>query len=415
MRAELLMVGTELLLGETTDTNATYLAGCLADLGIDLHFKSTVGDNWLRMTGALATALARSQVVIVSGGLGPTQDDLTREVVAATTGRRLVFDEVAWEGISRLLTSRGRPLTENNRRQAMLPEGADRIPNPVGVAPGIWLDLGDRIIICLPGVPDELRSMMRETVMPRLRVQIHTEPLHSRILRFRGIGESALETKLLDLISNQTTPTIALYAGAGEVRIRLTCRAESDDAAEELFAPLEQEIRRRVGEHMYAVGNDPIEQLVGEALSERRATLAVAESCTAGLLGERLTAVPGASDYFLGGVIAYANEVKEALLGVPRATLEAVGAVSEEVALAMADGVRRALGADWGIGITGIAGPGGGTEAKPVGTVFIACAASNGQRAVHHIFRGERDVVRRRASEEALHLLYRTLRESVSR
>ncbi len=411
MRAELLMVGTELLLGETTDTNATYLARCLADLGIDLHYKSTVGDNWVRMTGALATALERSQIVIVSGGLGPTQDDLTREVVAAATGRTLVFDERAWEEITRLLRGRGRPITENNRRQAMLPAGAVRIPNPVGVAPGIWLDLNPRLVICLPGVPDELRAMMQETVMPRLRARTGASPLYSRVLRFRGIGESALETELMDLIERQSTPTIALYAGSGEVRIRLTCRAGSAEEAERLFAPVEQEIQKRVGDKLYASGTEPIEALVAKALTVQKATVAVAESCTGGLLGERLTSVPGASAYFLGGVLAYANDVKERLLGVDKETLKSHGAVSAEVALQMADGVRRTLGADWGLGITGIAGPGGGTETKPVGTVFIACASARGNRVVHHRFGSSRDMIRRRAALEALHLLYQALRD----
>lgn len=405
------MIGTELLLGEITDTNARYLARRLADIGIDLYHKTTVGDNWLRMSTAMGTALERSDILIVSGGLGPTQDDLTKEVLAATAGRPLYLHTQAWDNICAYLRGRGRPITDNNQRQAMIPQGAELIPNPVGVAPGIWLELGKKLIICLPGVPDELTEMMESTVIPRIRQTTHAEPLHSRVLRFRGIGESALETELLDLIERQTSPTLAMYAGSGEVRIRLTCRAVSTEAADKLFQPIEDEIRRRLGDYLHAVGDRPVEQLIGDALTVARGTLATAESCTGGLIGHRITSVRGSSSYFQGSVVAYANSVKTGLLGVPNELLATYGAVSREVAQAMAEGVRTQVGADWGLSITGIAGPTGGSKSKPVGTVYIGCACAHETVVIHRLIRGSRDVVKRRSTDEALWLLYNRLHE----
>lgn len=408
-RAELISVGTELLLGEITDTNAAYIARCLADLGINLFFKSTVGDNWLRLSTTLSVALSRSDLVILTGGLGPTRDDITKEVLAAVAGRPLVLNEEAWSAVQKRLRGRGRQITENNRRQAMLPEGAQVIPNPVGVAPGVWLELQGRLIICLPGVPAEMEAMMEQSVIPGLRKRTATEPLHSRILRFRGIGESALETELMDLIEKQTVPTLALYAGSSEVRLRMTCRAPSLEQAEVYFRPIEEEIRRRLHPYLYATGDSPIERLVGDALNERGATVGVAESCTGGLIGQRITAVPGSSVYFMGGVIAYHNDVKAEALRVPAEVLREHGAVSEPAARAMAEGVRTLLGVDYGLSVTGIAGPGGGTVEKPVGTVFIGCAHPTGTRVVHRIFHGARDVVRMKSADEALHLLYQVV------
>lgn len=407
--AELLSVGTELLLGEIVDTNAAYLSRALADAGIDVYYKTTVGDNRLRLATAMGIALSRSDILIVTGGLGPTQDDITKEVLAALLGIPLELRADAWEGIQSLLTRRGRPVTENNKRQAMLPQGARLIPNPVGVAPGVWLEHGSKLIVCLPGVPAEMTAMVEESVLPWLKERTASAPLHSKVLRFRDIGESALEHELMDLFIHQTSPTLALYAGSGEVRLRMTCRAASRELAEAAFAPVEQEIRRRVGRYIYATGNEPLERLVGAALRRAGATVAVAESCTGGLIGQRLTSVPGSSDYFLGGIVAYHNDVKRRALGVPAELLEAYGAVSEQVARAMAEGVRTVLGADFGLAVTGIAGPGGGTEEKPVGTVFIGCAAADGARVVHRLFRGTRDAIRQQTADEALYLLLRAL------
>lgn len=409
LRAEIMCVGTELLLGEIVDTNAAFLAGELANLGINLYYKTTVGDNWLRLSAAFGIALSRSDLVIVSGGLGPTLDDITKEVLSAVVGHPLELRPEAYQHIEQYLTSLGRPVSPNNRRQAMLPGGAEMIPNPAGTAPGVWLEHQGKLIICLPGVPHELKSMMKQTVIPKLREREHLAPLHSKVLRFSGIGESALEEKVMDLIKEQTNPTLALYAGFGEVRMRLTCRASTSDEAEACFAPLEAEIKSRLAEHLYATGDATLEEMVGEALTQRGLTVGVAESCTGGLIGHRLTSVSGSSRYFRGGIVAYDNEVKVEALGVDRDLLLQHGAVSGEVALAMAEGVRSRLRTDFGIGVTGIAGPTGGTEEKPVGTVYIACVDARGQASVvHRLFRGDRDQVKGRAAHEGLWLLYET-------
>lgn len=411
LKAEIVCVGTELLLGEIVDTNATYLARQLADLGINLYFKTTVGDNWLRLSSALGVALSRSDLLLISGGLGPTQDDITKEVVGAVVGRPLRFHSDAYRHIESYLTRLGRQVSDNNRRQAMLPEGAEMIPNPVGTAPGVWLEVQNKLIICLPGVPHELKTMMEETVVPRLEKRWGKAPLHSRVLRFSGIGESALEEAVLDLIQNQTEPTIALYASLGEVRMRLTCRASSAEEAERIFAPVETEVRTRLGQYLYGTGEASLAQMVGELLAPRCQTVAVAESCTGGLIGSQLTSVSGSSRYFQGGIVAYANEAKIRLLGVAPDLLARCGAVSEDVALAMARGVREALGTDYGVSVTGIAGPTGGTEEKPVGTVYIACAGPQEEQCLHRVFSGDRAIVRQRASQQALWLLYEMLRK----
>lgn len=409
LQAEVVCIGTELLLGEIVDTNAAYIAEQLASLGINLYYKTTVGDNWLRLSAALGIALSRSNLVIISGGLGPTQDDMTKEVLAAVVGHPLMLRSDAHEQIKSYLSNHGRPVTDNNKRQAMLPEGADIIPNPVGTAPGVWLEHQDKLIICLPGVPHEMKAMMEQTVIPNLLKRHHLAPLHSKVLRFSGIGESALEEKLMDLIENQTNPTLALYPGLGEVRLRLTCRAQSAEEAETYFTPVEKEIRRRLDPYLYATGDATLEEIIGEMLTKRGFTVGTAESCTGGLIGHRLTSVSGSSRYYRGGIVAYDNAVKVSTLGVPEDLLRQHGAVSKEVALAMAKGVRVKLDSDFGIGVTGIAGPGGGTDEKPVGTVYVACSSKEGETYSHRLFRGDRGVIKRRAAHEGLWLLYETL------
>jgi nicotinamide-nucleotide amidase len=379
MSAEVLCIGTELLLGNITNGNARWLAEQLAALGIAHHRQEVVGDNRERLIAAVRAAAGRCRVLITTGGLGPTPDDLTTEAIAAAFGTPLVEHAVIWDDIQAKLRARGRPIAASNRKQALLPAGAEVLPNPTGTAPGmIWSPQPGFTVLTFPGVPSELHAMWQATAGPWLR-QAGLAPgiFASRLLRFWGVGESNLAEQMADLLAG-SNPTVAPYAGAGEVKLRLTARASDQVAAQALLAPVEAEIRARTGSLCYGCDDDSLASVVLAALRQRGQTLAVAESCTGGGLGAALAAVPGASDVFLGGVIAYANSVKQQLLGVPAGTLAAHGAVSDPVALAMAEGACRVTGADWAIAVTGVAGPGGGSADKPVGLVHIAIVGPAG-------------------------------------
>jgi len=379
MSAEVLCIGTELLLGNITNGNARWLAEQLASLGIAHHRQEVVGDNRERLIAAVRAAAGRCRVLITTGGLGPTPDDLTTEAIAAAFDTPLVEHAAIWDDIQTKLSGRGRPIAASNRKQALLPAGAQVLPNPTGTAPGmIWSPRPGFTVLTFPGVPSELHAMWQATAVPWLRQSRLAEGVFaSRLLRFWGVGESNLAEQMDDLLAG-TNPTVAPYAGAGEVKLRLTARAADQAAAEALLAPVEAQICSRTGNLCYGVDDDSLASVVLAALRQRGQTLAVAESCTGGGLGGALAAVPGASDVFLGGVIAYANSVKQQLLGVPADTLAVHGAVSDPVALAMAAGARRVTGADWAIAVTGIAGPGGGSADKPVGLVHIAMAGPQG-------------------------------------
>lgn len=379
MSAEVLCIGTELLLGNITNGNARWLAEQLAALGITHLRQEVVGDNRERVITAVRAAAGRCRVLITTGGLGPTPDDLTTDAIAAAFGAPLVEHPAVWADIQAKLSARGRPIVASNRKQALLPEGAQVLPNPTGTAPGmIWSPVPGFTVLTFPGVPSELQAMWQATAVPWLaQAGLAQGVFASRLLRFWGVGESNLAEQMADLLDG-TNPTVAPYAGAGEVKLRLTARADSPTAANALLAPLEAEIRRRTGTLCYGVDDDSLASVVLAALRQRSETLAVAESCTGGAVGAALAAVPGASEVWLGGVIAYANSVKQQLLGVPAALLEQHGAVSDPVALAMAEGARRLTGATWGVAVTGIAGPGGGSAAKPVGLVHIAIAGPHG-------------------------------------
>ena len=385
MSAEILCIGTELLLGNITNGNARWLAEQLAALGIPHHRQSVVGDNRERLMAVVREAAGRCRVLITTGGLGPTPDDLTTETLAAAFDTPLVEHPEIWAEIQARLSARGRVCSPSNRQQAFLPAGAQVLPNPTGTAPGmIWTPpAGAGIqpgftVLTFPGVPSEMEAMWQATAAPWLRAAGLAEGVFaSRMLRFWGVAESTLADQVADLLS-QDNPTVAPYAGAGEVKLRLTARATSTAEAMALLVPLEAEIRARTGAACFGVDDDSLASVVLEELRRRGETLAVAESCTGGGLGASLAAVPGASDVFLGGVIAYANAVKQALLGVPAALLESHGAVSDPVATAMAEGARRATGATWAIAVTGIAGPGGGSVEKPVGLVHVAIAGPDG-------------------------------------
>jgi nicotinamide-nucleotide amidase len=412
VRAEIISVGTELLLGEIVDTNAAFLGRRLAELGVDIYHRQTVGDNQGRLVAAFKLALSRSDLVLVSGGLGPTMDDLTREALAEVLGARLVLDEGAVRHLEAYFTRLGRPMTDNNRRQAYRPEGADFIANRRGTAPGILARYQGRTIVCMPGVPRELETMFEEEVVPRLFGTSTGEKrvIKSRTLLLTGLGESAAENAIADIIKEQTNPTIASYAGLGEVRLRLTAAAAGAEEALALIEPLEAKLRERLGDAIYGVDGDTLEGVVAEKLIKGGLVLAVAESCTGGLVSHRLTNIPGSSAFFRQGLIVYSNEAKKELLDVPDELLEEYGAVSPQVAEAMAKEVRLVGDADLGLAITGIAGPGGATPTKPVGLVYLALARDGECLVEKHTFSGQREEVKYRASQAALNLLRLHLR-----
>lgn len=370
---EVLCIGTELLLGNIVNGNARWLAEELARLGIP-HFRQTVvGDNRGRLTEVVLEASKRCRVLICTGGLGPTPDDLTTETLAAAFDAPLEERSEVLADIKAKLDVRGRPMAANNCKQALLPAGATVLSNPLGTAPGmIWSPLPNFSLLTFPGVPAEMQAMWEQTAVPWLQKQGLTSGIfRSKLLRFWGIAESSLAEQVAPFLEQQN-PTVAPYAGRGEVKLRVTAWADDAAAADALIAPVEQQLRQIGGNYFFGADSDSLASVVIAALRQRGETLAVAESCTSGGVGAALGAVPGASDVFIGGVIAYANQIKEQLLGVPTQTLISDGAVSEAVAIAMAEGVRRCTGADWSIAVTGIAGPGGGSEAKPVGLVYFA-------------------------------------------
>ncbi len=378
---EVLCIGTELLLGNILNSNARWLAEQLAAMGLPHFRQQVVGDNRERLIEALREAAGRCRVLITTGGLGPTPDDLTTEAIAAAFDAPLVEHPEVWADIEAKI-GRRRKLAASNRRQTLLPKGALVLPNPTGTAPGmIWSPIPGFTVLTFPGVPSELRAMWAATAVPWLQEAGLAQGVFvSRMLRFWGVAESNLAEQVSDLLALEN-PTVAPYAGAGEVKLRITARAADALQAESLLAPVEANLRQRLGAACYGSDGDSLASVVVERLRRRGETIAVAESCTGGGLGAALAAVPGASQAFLGGVIAYANAVKERQLGVCTELLERHGAVSDEVAMAMAEGARTLTGSTWAIAVTGIAGPGGGSEEKPVGLVHIAVAGPDGCRS----------------------------------
>jgi nicotinamide-nucleotide amidase len=411
MRAELLFVGTELLLGEILNTNGQYLSQQLANLGIDLYYQSVVGDNWDRIAGSLQQALDRSDLVITSGGLGPTEDDITREVTAQVTGRPLALNAGLKEGLEAFYAKRKRAMPQNNLRQAMVPADATILHNDRGTAPGLIVPAeGGKAVVLLPGPPNELIPLFENQVIPFLTSRIGGQPLTlvSRTLRIVEFGESGLMERLAPLVDAQTDVTIAPYAKLAEVHLRLATKAESAEAGLAKIAPVEAQVRELVGNYVYGLDGTTLEAAVGELLRQHGLQLSLAESCTGGLIAQRITAVSGSSDYFGFGFTTYANEAKVQLLGVDPAVLAEHGAVSVQVAAQMAAGALRVSGADLALSVTGIAGPGGGSEAKPVGEVCFGLAATgkNGLPAGTWTktvqFWGSRQDVRERAAHAAL-------------
>ncbi|HEX7057880.1 MAG TPA: competence/damage-inducible protein A [Bacilli bacterium] len=415
MKAEVIAVGTELLMGQIANTNAKYLAERLAALGIDHHFQTVVGDNRKRVKEALAIAVKRADLLILTGGLGPTEDDLTREAVADFLGRDVEIDTAAEERIVQYFRRQNRQMTANNLRQAEIIAGARPLPNDNGLAVGSALSDGDRHYLLLPGPPRELIPMFAHYAEPWLRSLIpDTAPLFSVIIKFAGIGESALVEQIADLISEQTDPSIAPYAKDGEVALRLTTRAESKRQADAAFAPIIAELEKRLGNFLYAKADIPLEQAVVDEYASMGLTLAVAESCTGGMIGELITSVPGSSAVFAGGFITYSNEWKHKWLHVPLSLLEgegAPGAVSGETAASMVEGLLASTDAKIGVAVTGVAGP-AHSERKPVGLVYIAIAKRGAPARVEECrFGGNREGIRIRAAKRALYLLWQAARE----
>lgn len=412
MIAELVTTGSELLLGQIVNTNAAYMAQELNRMGVDVCFQTTVGDNRARMKEVLAHALTRADLVITSGGLGPTRGDITKEVSAEVMGRTMALDEECVTRLKAHFARVGREMTENNLRQAMIPEGAHIFVNHAGTAPGVAIEKDGKMLVNLPGPPSEMKDMFQRSLAPFLVEKYGISSIiYSRVLHTYGIGESMLETKIDDLILAQKNPTLALLVRPTGVIIRITAKAENEAAAEKLIAPVEKEIRGRLDSFIYGADDEKMEEIVGKELLEKKLTVATAESCTGGLVANRLTDVAGSSGYVKGGIVSYTDEVKEKTLGVPCEILAEYGAVSELTARAMAEGARRALGADVAVSTTGLAGPGGGTEGTPVGTVFIAVSGVNGTVAEKHSFTGTRGQVKFRASQAALSLLRKYIKE----
>ncbi|SDC88609.1 nicotinamide-nucleotide amidase [Paenibacillus sp. UNCCL117] len=414
MKAEIIAVGTELLMGQIANTNAQYLSRGLAEIGVGVYFHTVVGDNAGRIKDALAIAASRADLIICTGGLGPTQDDLTKDVLAEALGRRLLIHQPSMDKITDLFASRGMPMVESNARQALMLEGSDPLANETGLAVGNALTHDGIHYIVLPGPPREMKPMFDHGVKLWLQTRFEgLQPLHSVILKFAGIGESLLEHRLIDLIDAQTDPTIAPYAKEGEVAIRLTTRAATAEEAASRLQPLESEIRSRLGEFIYASEDMSLEEFIVRKLSDQKLTLAVAESCTGGQLSDLLTAVPGGLGAFAGGVITYTNEIKRDVLGVPAELLEgegAPGAVSPETAKAMAQRVMELCGTDYGLSVTGVAGP-DGTEGKPVGLVYVGIAArGEAPDAVELKLAGNRPTIKLRAAKSALYQLWRRMK-----
>lgn len=407
MNAEILAVGTELLLGDIVNTNAQFIAQGLAELGIDVYYQTVVGDNPGRLKSAMHNAFDRADIIITTGGLGPTEDDLTKEIGAQYFGRKLVLDEKALDRIKKFFDKMKRPMTDNNVKQAMVPENAVVMYNANGTAPGIIIENDKQILIMMPGPPREMKPMFSQQVKPYLASK-QEYTLVSRVLRIAGVGESAMEMQVKDLIASQTNPTVAPYAKDVEAVLRITARAENADEAEKIIEPVAQEIYSRFGKSVYAEGETSMQETVAQMLVKRNKTIAVAESCTGGLVASRLIEYPGISAVLLEGAVTYSNEAKMRRLGVKRQTLETYGAVSAETAVEMAEGIAKSSGASIGLSTTGVAGP-GPSEGKPEGLVFIGVYIEGKTYVKELNLAGKRNVIRERAAYNALDYLRRKL------
>ena len=409
MQAEVLSIGTELLLGEITDTNAQHISAKLKEVGVDVYRRSTVGDNLARVRDCLREALGRADIVITSGGLGPTSDDVTAEALGLALGRRLEFSEEAWEGICRYFEARGRLPSEADRKQALVVQGAVILHNKCGTAPGQAVSWDGKLVVILPGPPREMVPMLEGQVLPLIRRLFPgLIPLEVRNLKLVGIPESRVQEVLADLMQN-ANPSLAPYVGNAEVRLRIAARSASPGEARRLIGEMESEVRMRLGRHVYGADDDTLESVCGELMARRGLTLATAESVTGGLLSHRITQAPGSSRYFKMGIVAYDPAVKATCLGVPGESVRRNDAVSAAVAESMAKGGMALAGADIGLSTTGFAGPGGGTPEEPVGTVYVGLAYQGGVRVDRQVYVGSRASIKESAAQRALVLLWEHL------
>ena len=401
MKAEIISVGTEILLGDIVNTNATYLAKDLALLGIDVYYQSSVGDNEARLVSAFEEGLKRSDIIITTGGLGPTNDDITKEVACKVFNQKMELDEISLEKIETFFNKLGVEMTENNKKQAYFPKNAVILKNKNGTAPGAILKKDKKYIIILPGPPKEMELMFENEVKPYLK-DMSNEILVSKTLKLFGIGESLLETKIIDIINEQNNPTIAPYVSNMELRLRVTAKSDNEENANNMIEPVIKKIKDRVGKFIYAQDNISIETVVSKMLIEKNLTISTAESCTGGLVSATLINYPGISSVFMEGCVTYSNESKINRLGVSPDTLEVYGAVSEETAREMAEGIAKNFNTNVAISTTGIAGPEGGTSEKPVGLVYIGIYI-NGETTVNkYILHGNREEIRIRATKNAI-------------
>ena len=409
MRAEIMAVGTELLLGDILNTNAQFLAQELANLGIDVYYQTVVGDNPQRLKDTIYHAFSRADLIITTGGLGPTEDDLTKETAAEYFGEKLVLDEKAFNRIKTYFDRTGRVMTQNNVKQAMVPENnCTVLYNDNGTAPGIIIEKNGKMIVMLPGPPRETVPMFVNQVKPYL-AQKQEYTFLSRILRVANVGESAMAARVQDIMDAQTNPTIAPYAKDGEAILRITAKAKSEAEANALIDPVAEKLKERLGDAVYAEGETDLQTVVAKLLIEKKRTIATAESCTGGLIASKLIEYPGISEVLLEGCVTYSNDAKMCRLGVKAETLEQFGAVSEETAREMAEGIARTSGAEIGIATTGIAGPGGGSEEKPVGLVYMGLYYKGKTDVKKCNFAGKRQAIRERAAYTALDWLRKAM------
>ena len=402
MIVEVVNTGTELLLGEILNTNFQYLSRQLNKLGYDVLYQTTVGDNEERLRSVLKIALERADIVITTGGLGPTRGDITKEVIADMLGLEMYLDLDTWDRINSFFVKKGLCMSSNNDKQAMVPLGAEILTNEVGTAPGLALEHDGKLIVLLPGPPSELTYICEQRFLPLLMRRYSQQGvIYSRILKMRGIGESSVAAQLDDIITFQSNPTIAIYARRGEIIVRITAKAADIEAAKAIISGTEAQIYERLSKFIYGVDDASLAEYLGQELLNSGSTIAFAESCTGGLASSMITDIPGSSEYLLGSVVTYSNMAKQKLVNVSAENLEKYGAVSEQVACEMAAGVKDLFG----VGITGIAGPGGATEEKPVGLVYMAVADGNDVRCVKHLFGGTRTENKLRSALAAISMV----------
>ncbi|WZL74903.1 competence/damage-inducible protein A [Clostridiaceae bacterium 35-E11] len=408
MNCSIISVGTEILFGQIVNTNTVYLSQQLNALGINVYFHFTVGDNGDRLKEIFTYAMSKSDLIITTGGLGPTQDDLTKETIAQVTGKDLELHQASYEKLYGFFKKLGKPMSENNVKQVYLPEDSVVLPNDCGTAPGFLLEISKKIIITLPGPPKEMQYMFENYVKSYLKEK-SADIIFSKVVRFFGIGESFLETKLLDLISNQSNPTIATYAKQGEVSARITAKAHSVLEANQIIAPVIKEIKNRLDQYIYSDNDEEMVEVVAKKLLEHKLTISLAESCTGGLIAAKLTEMPGISQCLDRSIVTYSNQAKIQELGVKESTLKEKGAVSEETAKEMVLGLKKKTESDICLSVTGIAGPGGGTKEKPVGLVYIAITYKDKIICNQYNIFGDRDRIRNYTALLALDMIRKSI------